>query len=105
VLARALVAHAAVLEARARQLHETVHRIHKLRSELDRGTMSVASVLSIVRRVGHTISVPIDLPWPWGGERFEMRELCRLTHIVGSLGSGKTRLAMRLADAIEERHS
>lgn len=101
LLARALAAHEAVLEARVRQLHETVHRIHKLRSELDRGTLSVASVLSNVRRAGHTISVAIDLPWPWGGERFEMREVCRLTHIVGSLGSGKTRLAMRLSDAIE----
>jgi DNA-binding transcriptional MerR regulator len=101
VLARALAAHETVLEARLRQLHETVHRIHKLRSELDRGTVSVASVLSNGRQTGHTISVAIELPWPWGGERFEMRKVCRLTHIVGSPGSGKTRLAMRLADAIE----
>jgi hypothetical protein len=32
--------------------------------------------------------------------RFALRELRRLTHIVGPLGSGKTRLAMRLAEAI-----
>jgi DNA-binding transcriptional MerR regulator len=101
VLARALAHHEVVLEARIRRLHETVHRIHKLRDELDRGTMSVASALTSVRQVGGTISVAIDLPWPWGGERFELREVCRLTHIVGPLGSGKTRLAMRLADAIK----
>jgi hypothetical protein len=44
--------------------------------------------------------VAIDLPWPWGGERFELRNLRQLTHVVGPLGSGKTRLAMRLAEAI-----
>lgn len=102
VLARALATHEAVLEARARQLHETVHRICKLRGELDRGTMSVASVVSNVRQAGNPISVVIDLPWPWGGERFEIRELRRLTFITGPLGSGKTRLAMRLAEAIPE---
>lgn len=101
VLGRALAAHEVVLEARIRQLHETVHTLHKLRDELDRGTISVASALTHVRQVGGTISVAIDLPWPWGGERFELREICRLTHIVGPLGSGKTRLAMRLADAIK----
>ena len=101
VLARALATHEAVLQARIRQLHETVHRLHKLRGELDRGSMSVASALTKVRQARDTISVAIDLPWPWNGERFELREVCRLTHIVGPLGSGKTRLAKRLADAIE----
>jgi hypothetical protein len=101
VLARALATHEAILEARIRQLHDTVHRIHKLRNELDRGTTSVASALTNVHQAGDTISVSIDLPWPWGGERFELPQVCRLTHIVGPLGSGKTRLAMRLADAIK----
>jgi DNA-binding transcriptional MerR regulator len=101
VLARALAAHEAVLEGRIGRLHEIVHKIRKLRNELDHGTMSVASALTNVRQAGDTISVAIDLPWPWGGERFELREVCRLTYIVGPLGSGKTRLAMRLADAIK----
>lgn len=100
VLARALAAHETVLEARIRQLHDTVHRIHKLRDEIDRGTMSIASALANMHQTGDAISVSIDLPWPWGGERFELREVCRLTHIVGPLGSGKTRLAVRLAQAI-----
>jgi DNA-binding transcriptional MerR regulator len=101
VLARAVTAHEAVLEARMHQLRETVHRIRALREELDRGAMSVASALTNMRQAGDPISVAIDLPWPWGGERFELREICRLTHIVGPLGSGKTRLARRLADAIK----
>jgi DNA-binding transcriptional MerR regulator len=101
VLARALTAHEVVLEARMRQLRDTVHRIHTLREKLDREAVSVASALTNVRQAGDPISVAIDLPWPWGGERFELREVCRLTHIVGPLGSGKTRLARRLADAIK----
>lgn len=100
LLGRALAAHEAALESRARQIHDTVHRIRKLRAELDRGTMSVASVASGVRQAGNQISVTIDLPWPWGGERFEIRELHQLTFMTGPLGSGKTRLAMRMADVI-----
>jgi DNA-binding transcriptional MerR regulator len=100
VFARALVAHEIVLEARARQLHETVHRIRNLRTELDCGTASVASVVLKAQQIHGTISVSINLPWPWDGEHFEMREIRPLTHIVGPLGSGKTRLAMGLAEAI-----
>jgi DNA-binding transcriptional MerR regulator len=102
VLGRAFASHEAMLEARARQLHETVQRIRKLRTELDRGTMSVAPVVSNARQASDTVGVAISLPWPWGGEHFEIREICRLTYIVGPLGSGKTRLAMQLAEAIPE---
>jgi len=53
VLARALAAHEAVLEARIRQLHETVHRIHKLRGELDRCAETITIPLSwIIERAG-----------------------------------------------------
>lgn len=45
-------------------------------------------------------AVAFDLPWPWDGERFELRDIRPLTWIVGPLGSGKTRLAMRLAEAL-----
>ncbi len=39
-----------------------------------------------------------DLPWPWGGERFELRDVRPVTWIIGSLGSGKTRFCKRLAE-------
>ena len=41
-----------------------------------------------------------DLPWPWDGERFELSEISPLNYIIGSWGSGKTRLAMRLAETL-----
>jgi hypothetical protein len=48
------------------------------------------------------LQVAFDLPWPWGGERFELRDIRALNHITGPLGSGKTQLAMRLADALPD---
>ncbi len=47
------------------------------------------------------LDVAFDLPWPWGGERFELRGLPRITYIIGPLGSGKTRLARKLAESMD----
>ena len=46
------------------------------------------------------LSVAFELPWPWGGERFELRDIRPINYIVGPLGSGKTRLAQRLAETL-----
>jgi hypothetical protein len=46
------------------------------------------------------MSVEFKLPWPRGGERFELRDIRPLNYIIGSLGSGKTRLARRLAETL-----
>ncbi len=43
-----------------------------------------------------------DLPWPWDGERFELGAMRTLTYITGPLGSGKTRLAMMLAQHLSD---
>lgn len=43
------------------------------------------------------IEIALDLPWPWGGERFELAAIKPLTYIIGPLGSGKTRLAQAIA--------
>jgi hypothetical protein len=47
-------------------------------------------------------AVAFDLPWPWGGERFELHHVKPLNWIVGPLGSGKTRLAERLAQVLPD---
>ena len=48
------------------------------------------------------LTVAFDLPWPWGGERFELNDIRPLNFIIGPLGSGKTRLAMRLAETLPD---
>ena len=48
------------------------------------------------------IRVEFDLPWPWGGEKFELRDIRPLNYIIGPLGSGKTRLAKRLAETLPD---
>lgn len=45
-------------------------------------------------------ALTFSLPWPWDGEPFALAHLPALGFITGPLGSGKTRLAMKLADAL-----
>lgn len=96
----ALAAHQAALEASARALAGTAERVRGLRAELARGralgTGSLAHRPEPARRPG----VAFDLPWPWGGEHFEFTDIRALNFIIGPLGSGKTRLARRLAETV-----
>lgn len=98
----ALAQHQATLEARGRDLAGTVAKVRALRADLPRGKTPEASELARLLRPAAEIKVAFDLPWPWGGERFELDEVRALTWIVGPLGSGKTRLALRLAEALPE---
>lgn len=98
-LDRALAAHKAILEDRLRQMSETVDRIGRMRADLGRGDIpAVGDVVRLLK--ARSLSVAFDLPWPWGGERFELRDIRALNYIIGPLGSGKTRLAKRLAAAL-----
>ncbi|MDP3854986.1 MerR family transcriptional regulator [Phenylobacterium sp.] len=99
-LAPALAAHQASLEGRVRQLADTVQRVAGLRADLARGKAPAEGELA--RLLEPELSVAFDLPWPWGGERFELRDIGPITYIIGSLGSGKTRLAMRLAETLPD---
>jgi DNA-binding transcriptional MerR regulator len=82
----ALVAHQAILEDRIGQLAAAAEKVRDLRGGLSpRAAPAVA----------------FDLPWPWGGERFELAHVPALTFVTGPLGSGKTRLAQRLAQALD----
>nr|WP_229601015.1 MerR family transcriptional regulator [Reyranella sp. MMS21-HV4-11] len=96
----ALAAHQGTLEARLRELAGVLDRLRGLRAELARGRAPTASELARLLTPPPGLHVAFDLPWPWGGERFELRDIGPLTYITGPLGSGKTRLAMRLAEEL-----
>lgn len=99
----ALAEHQAMLEARGRDLAGTVAKVRALRADLARGkTLEAGELARLLRPAAETIEVAFDLPWPWGSERFELLDIRALTWIVGPLGSGKTRLAMRLAETLPD---
>ena len=102
VLETALAAHQSVLEGRLHQLTEVVERVRRLRADLANGAAPAGGDLALLMKPASALSVAFDLPWPWGGEPFELRDIKPLTYIVGPLGSGKTRLAMRLAEALPD---
>ncbi len=99
-LAPALAAHQAALEGQVSRLGATVEKVRRLRADLARGEAPRAEDLALLARPDAALRVAFDLPWPWGGERFELRDIRALTYIIGPLGSGKTRLARAIAAAL-----
>jgi DNA-binding transcriptional MerR regulator len=96
----ALAAHQAALEGRLRELVGTIEAIGNLRDNLARGKAPTVGELARLTTQRSELTVAFDLPWPWGGERFEMGRVRPLNYIIGPLGSGKTRLAQRLAETV-----
>ena len=96
----ALAAHQASLEGQVRQLAGAIGKVRDIRADLAQGRSPAAAELAKLSGPTQTLSVAFDLPWPWGGERFELRDVRALSYIVGPLGCGKTRLAMRLAETL-----
>jgi DNA-binding transcriptional MerR regulator len=94
----ALAAHQATLEERIRQLSGAAEKVRGLRTGLVQGKSPTIRELVGVLGPATEFSVSFDLPWPWGGERFELNDVRPLNYIIGPLGSGKTRLAKRLAE-------
>ena len=99
-LEAALAAHQAALEGEIRRLAGTVETGRALRADLVRGQAPSAGDLTRLLGPADDLSVAFALPWPWGGEQFELNDIRPLNYIIGPLGSGKTRLAMRLAEAL-----
>lgn len=77
--------HQAGLERQLERIATTVQAVETARETL---TVKAAGVVSL------------ELPWPWGGERFELPALAPITYITGPLGSGKTRLARAIAETV-----
>jgi DNA-binding transcriptional MerR regulator len=99
-LAPALAAHQARLEEQVRQFTSAIEKIRSIRADLAQGQVPTAGELTCLGGASAGLSVGFDLPWPWGGERFELRDIQLLSYITGPLGSGKTRLARRLAETL-----
>lgn len=96
----ALAAHQASLEARGVALAATIEKVRDLRASLRLGKVPASGELRTLLLPDPSVSVAFDLPWPWGGERFELTHLRPITYLVGPLGSGKTRLARCIAAEI-----
>jgi len=100
----ALAAHQAVLEGRIHHLVDAVDKVRRLRADLSGGRLPAPAELARLLRPASSFSVAFDLafdlPWPWGGERFELQDIRSLNYIIGPLGSGKTRLARRIAETL-----
>jgi DNA-binding transcriptional MerR regulator len=96
----ALAAHQATLESQMRQLAGVVEKVRGLRTDLAQGKPPATGELARLLAPATEVTVAFDLPWPWGGEKFELRDVRKLNYIIGPLGSGKTRLAKRLAETL-----
>jgi DNA-binding transcriptional MerR regulator len=96
----ALSVHQAMLEGRIRELAAAIAKVRALRDDLARGQTPSFGDLAHLSAPAGDLQVAFDLPWPWGGERFELRDIRRLNHITGPLGSGKKRFAMRIAEML-----
>ena len=97
----ALAVHQAALEGEMRRIAGTVAKVHALRAGLAGGAAPAAGELARLVR-DSAREVTFALPWPWGGERFVLRDIRALNYIVGPLGSGKTRLARAIAEALPD---
>ncbi|TWT05141.1 MerR family transcriptional regulator [Reyranella sp. CPCC 100927] len=101
-LEAALAAHQAVLESRIHQLAGTVEKVQGLRADLTRGEAPEARQLAHLLGTTAEPRVRFDLPWPWGGEPFELHDIRPINYIIGPLGSGKTRLARKIAETLPD---
>ena len=96
----ALATHEAQLEDEIRQAVCRIDRSRHLRAGLARVKMPGDADLTGLLQVRTGLNVAFKLPWPWGGEPFELCGIRPLNFIIGPVGSGKTRFAMRLAEAL-----
>jgi DNA-binding transcriptional MerR regulator len=85
----ALVAHQASLEDRIRQLADAVEKVRGLRADLAQGKAPNIGELARLVRPASKVEVAFDLPWPWGGERFELCDIRPLNYITGPLGAAR----------------
>jgi len=97
-----LAAHQSALEDHIHRLVDAVEKVSAIRTNLADGKPPVVVELTRLVPRENEVTAAFDLPWPWGGERFELRDVRPLNYIIGPLGSGKTRLARAIAENLPE---
>ena len=95
-----LLAHQKTLESQMQDVAARIERVRALQDELAGGQVPTATGPADLVALAAEPVAAFDLPWPWGGERFELHEIRPLTYLIGPLFSGKTRLARRLAEEL-----
>jgi len=101
-LGAALAAHETALDGEVHEFIRKMDKVRGLRTDLARGQMPADGELTRLLNRSTEVSVAFELPWPWDGEWFELRDIRPLNYIIGPLGSGKTRLARRLAETLPD---
>ncbi|WP_426304911.1 MerR family transcriptional regulator [Acidovorax facilis] len=96
----ALASREAQLAAEFAAMKKASDRLRNMRHSLSHGQAQQPGDLSVALGTSQT-AVSLELPWPWDGEQLVLPELAPLTYLVGPLGSGKTRLALGLAQALK----
>jgi len=99
-LEAALAAHQERVECDLKQIGARLERIRALRRSLASGQTLARQDLTDL-----TPDRPVvcfELPWPWGGETFELSDVRAINYIVGPLGSGKTQLALLIANHLSD---
>ena len=96
----ALAAHQAKVEGDLAQIRARLDRIRALRCSLASGDPLARK--DLIELTSDRPGTCFELPWPWGGETFELSGVRSINYIVGPLGSGKTRLALLIADHLPD---
>jgi len=101
-LESALAAHEEDLVQRIQELQGTAAKVRQLRTGAREGGVRGVGELPDLMMPHSSVVASFDLPWPWGGELFDVERPRSLNFIIGPLASGKTRLAKRLAEVLPE---
>jgi DNA-binding transcriptional MerR regulator/CheY-like chemotaxis protein len=95
-----LAAHQAQLEGRLHDTSGAIQRVRDLRQRIAGGERPGAGDLAALQTHAASVAASFDLPWPWGGEQFDLLALKPVTYLTGPLFSGKTKLAQGIANAV-----
>ena len=100
----ALAEHEQDLNRKIRRLQDMVESLRTMRRNIfNDGLRSLDDLQGLMSDDAQVVA-SFELPWPWGGEIFDVQRPRRLNFITGPLASGKTRFSKCLAAALPEGH-